>query len=52
MAGCEWKMEGKKEWLGMAIRKGLYKRKAFGSKKGRLLRIARKGLFKWKVFGL
>ena len=33
MAGCEWEMEGGKELLGMAIRKGLYKRKAFGAKK-------------------
>ena len=33
MAGCEWEMEGGKELLGMAIRKGLCKRKAFGAKK-------------------
>ena len=28
MAGCEWEVEGGKELLGMAIRKGLCKRKA------------------------
>ena len=51
MAGCEWEMEGRK-WLLGIVKKGLCKRKAFGSKKGGLLRIATKGLFKWKVFGL
>ena len=30
MAGCEGAAEGKKELLGMAIRKGLCKRKALG----------------------
>ena len=51
MAGCEWEMEGGKELLGI-VKKGLCKRKALGSKKGGLLRIATKGLFKWKAFGL
>ena len=33
MAECEGAAEGKKELLGMAIRKGLFKQKAFGLRK-------------------
>ena len=49
MAGCEWEMEGGKELLGI-VKKGLCKRKAFGSKKRRAFENSNERLVQMESF--